>query len=207
MKKLIVLSLCLILLLLICGCSKTDNSISSNVSSNTESIEETNNMQQTETTKTVINKDITLSSEDKKIIDILYNNKDEWDDYNTIDGVKGCPITNVAFYKISCEDGFFVSGLNNILNIKEIKDKVIFVTSVKSYNDVQVGSNIYIDTETQRLGMIHDFSENDRKMIEKIYDDTAENGTKWNMEATDKQKHSTLEDAYKKYLESENSAE
>lgn len=82
MKKLIVLSLCLILLLLICGCSKTDNSISSNVSSNTESIEETNNMQQTETTKTVINKDITLSSEDKKIIDILYNNKDEWDDYN-----------------------------------------------------------------------------------------------------------------------------
>lgn len=45
MKKLIVLSLCLILLLSICGCSKTDNSISSNVSSNTESIEETNNMQ------------------------------------------------------------------------------------------------------------------------------------------------------------------
>lgn len=55
--------------------------------------------------------------------------------------------------------------------------------------------------------MIHDFSENDRKMIEKIYDDTAENGTKWNMEATDKQKHSTLEEAYKKYLESENSEE
>lgn len=55
--------------------------------------------------------------------------------------------------------------------------------------------------------MIHDFSENDRKMIEKIYDDTAENGTKWNMEATDEQKHSTLEEAYKKYLESENSEE
>lgn len=68
MKKLIVLSLCLILLLSICGCSKTDNSISSNVSSNTESIEETNNMQQTETTKTVINKDITLSSEEKRLL-------------------------------------------------------------------------------------------------------------------------------------------
>ncbi len=55
--------------------------------------------------------------------------------------------------------------------------------------------------------MIHDFSENDRKMIEKIYDDTAENGTKWNMEATDEQKYSILEDAYKRYLETENSAE
>lgn len=36
---------------------------------------------------------------------------------------------------------------------------------------------------------------------------TSINGIDWDSNATDEQKHSTLEEAYKKYLESENSAE
>ena len=205
MKKLIALTLCLFMIL-ISGCSKTNENVSNNDSVATQSNESEQNDSK---------KEVTFSDEDKMNIQLVYDDCEDWGlDLNAYDIGYGTDkdkivkINKIGFYKISLEDGFFVSFFEkNNIDIKHIKDKVIFITSRYIDSDTQEGTNYYIDTEHQKLGMIHDFSENDRKMIEKIYDDTAENGTKWNMEATDEQKHSTLEEAYKKYLESENLSE
>lgn len=205
MKKLIALTLCLFMIL-ICGCSKTNENVSNNDSVATQSNESEQNDSK---------KEVTFSDEDKMNIQLIYDDCEDWGlDLNAYDIGYGTDkdkivkINKIGFYKISLEDGFFVSFFEkNNIDIKHIKDKVIFITSRYIDSDTQEGTNYYIDTEHQKLGMIHDFSENDRVTIDNIYKDTAENGTDWNSNATDEEKHQAIEDAYKKYLESENLSE
>lgn len=162
MKKITTLTMILVILFSVCGCSSNDN------------------------------KTVELSQTDKQNIELIYNSMKKWD-VTVHDGSEDLSINKINFYKVDLSD-------------MGVSDVAFFVNyPIGGY----YGSCILIDSTNQKLKRldIDELSVNEKTYIDGYFAQNSISGTDWNSNATDEEKHQAIEDAYKKYLESENSSE
>ena len=135
---------------------------------------------------------VELSQADKQNIELINNSIKKWD-VTVRDGSEDISINKISFNKVELSD-MGVSGVG------------FFVNYPIGWYYV---SCIIIDSSNKKIERldINKLSTNEKTYIDGYFMQTSINGIDWDSNATDEQKYSTLEEAYKKYLESENSAE